>query len=287
MKFICPFIFAVLLAVPLWAKTSYYILPVHLENVHEDYAKVVVQLTSEYIENDGDEVVSNKSNCDYLLQIKLIQKEVGVALAYEKKSKDEEILWSYAHIAYSPEDFIPVVSYVVREMDRWEKEFICGFGFGAIGLIAPIKFVDYNYQPFVQFNVESIKMAADLSIAFLGSKPKGVHGSVLGVSLSVAYMFGHRFIVPYLGAGANYGLVWTEVKKEKETRFGQTIEESVSESVCTPGYFLEFGLSLKMKNEIHVMLESRYFREFNEIKNIHDGTKSVVHGFSVGVKFGL
>ena len=35
------------------------------------------------------------------------------------------------------------------------------------------------------------------------------------------------------------------------------------------------------------MLESRYFREFYELKNIHDGTKSVVHGFSVGVKFGV
>ena len=287
MNFIRGFLFAILLAVPLWAKTSYYILPVHLENVHEDYAKAIASLTKEYVENDGDEVVANKSDCDYLLQIKLIQKDVGVALVFEKRSKDNELLWSYGHIVYSPEDFIPVVSYAFREMNKWSTEFICGFGFGAIGFISPINFVDYNYKPFLQFNVESIKFGLDLSIAFLGSKPKGVHGSVLGTSFSVAYMFGHRLIVPYLGAGVNYGLVATEIKKEKENRFGQTVEETEGESICTPGYFLEIGLSIKLKNDFHIMLESRYFREFYELKNIHDGTKSVVHGFSVGVKFGV
>ena len=110
MKFICPFIFAVLLAAPLWAKTSYYILPVHLKNVHEDYAEKIVSLTKEYVAVEGDEVVPNKSDCDYLLQIKLIRKEKGVAVIYEKRSPEGELLWSYGHIAYSPEDFAPVIS---------------------------------------------------------------------------------------------------------------------------------------------------------------------------------
>ena len=50
---------------------------------------------------------------------------------------------------------------------------------------------------------------------------------------------------------------------------------------------MEFGLSIKLKNEVHIMLESRYFREFYKMKNILDGAKGVVHGFSVGVKFGV
>ena len=75
MKFICPFIFAVLLAAPLWAKTSYYILPVHLKNVHEDYAEKIVSLTKEYVAVEGDEVVPNKSDCDYLLQMSFMKSE--------------------------------------------------------------------------------------------------------------------------------------------------------------------------------------------------------------------
>lgn len=271
----------------LWAKTSYYILPVQLDGVHEDYAEKIVSLTKEYVAIEGDEVVSNKSDCDYLLQIKLIRKEKGVAVIYEKQSPEGEVLWSYGRIAYSPEGFAPVVSYVAQEMDKLSTEWVWGFGFGAIGMIGPVNFVDYNYEPFAQFLMGPVKMATSLNIAFLGSHPKGVYGSVLGASFSVAYMFGHRFVVPYLGAGINGGLVSTEVKTEFENRYGLKEEKTESESVWTPGYFVELGLSIKLKNEVHIMLESRYFREFYKMKNILDGSKGVVHGFSVGVKFGV
>ena len=287
MTFIRGFIFVVLLVMPLWAKTSYCILPVQLDGVHEDYVEKIVSLTKEYVAVEGDEIAVDKTHCDYLLQIKLIRKEKGVAVIYEKLNPKGEVLWSYAHIAYSPEGFIPVVSCVVREMSRWKKEFICGFGFGAVGLIGPINFVDYNYEPFVQYNVESIKLAAILDIAYLGSKPKGVHGSLLGLSFSVAYMFGHRFVVPYLGTGMNCSFISTEIEKEVEKMYGVKAKESFSESVFTPGFFLEMGLAIKLKNEFRIMLESRYFREFYKLKNILDGTKNVVNGFSVGVKFGV
>ncbi len=271
----------------LWAKTSYYILPVQFEGVHEDYAKTIFHLTKEYIENEGDEIVSNKSDCDFLLRIKLILKEKGVAVVFEKMNDSGEILWSYGHIAYSPERFVPIVKRVVRKMNAWENEFICGFGFGAMGLISLNRFVDYNYEPFIQFNVESFKLAMDLDIAYLGSKPKGVRGSMMGISFSVAYMFGRRFVVPYLGAGMNYAIFSTEIEKEVEKMYGVKVKESFSETGHTPGYFLEMGLSMKMKNEIHIMLESRYFRELYKQKDILDGSKSIVHGFSVMVKFGV
>lgn len=190
-------------------------------------------------------------------------------------------------IAYSPEGFVPIVKRVVRKMNAWENEFICGFGFGAMGLISLNRFVDYNYEPFIQFNVESFKLAMDLDIAYLGSKPKGVRGSMMGISFSVAYMFGHRFVVPYLGAGMNYAIFSTEIEKEVEKMYGVKVKEPFSETGHTPGYFLEMGLSMKMKNEIHIMLESRYFRELYKQKDILDGSKSIVHGFSVMVKFGV
>jgi len=287
MKFIRGVLFIAFFVASLWAKTSYYILPVHLEGVHEDYGEKVVSLAKEYVKIGGDEVVADKSKCDYQLQTKLILKEKGVAVIIEKMDKKDKVLWSYGRIAYSPEGFAPVVSYAIQEMDKWENEFVWGFGFGAVGLFTSLHFVDYNYEPFAQFNIESVKLAASLNIAFLGSKPKGVHGSMLGASFSVAYMFGHRFVVPYLGAGMNYALFSTSIEKEVEKMHGVKVKESFSESVHTPGYFLEMGLSMKLSNGYHVMLESRYFREFHKLKNILDGTKNIVHGFSVGVKFGV
>lgn len=111
MNFIRDILFVItLVALPLWAKTSYFFLPVHLEGVHEDHAQTILSLTREYIESDGDKVASNKSDCDYLLQIKLILKEKGVAVVYEKRNKNNDSLWSYSHIAYSPEDFVPVAT---------------------------------------------------------------------------------------------------------------------------------------------------------------------------------
>lgn len=57
-----------------------------------------------------------KDDCDYLLQIKLIREEVGVAVIIEKRNKDRKLVWNYGHIAYEPNDFIPIVSYVSRKI---------------------------------------------------------------------------------------------------------------------------------------------------------------------------
>ena len=105
-----------LLASALWAKTEYFILPVQLQGVHEDYAERITSLVKEYAAIDGYAVVSNKEDCDYLLQIKLLREEVGVAVIFEKLKKNDKVVWSYGHIAYTPDDFIPIVSYVSRQI---------------------------------------------------------------------------------------------------------------------------------------------------------------------------
>ena len=69
----------------LWAKTEYFILPVQLHGVHGDYAKRIVALIKEYATIDGYAIVKSEENCDYLLQIKLIREEVGVAVVIEKR----------------------------------------------------------------------------------------------------------------------------------------------------------------------------------------------------------
>lgn len=100
----------------LWAKTEYFILPVQLRGVHGDYAQRIVALVKEYAAIDGYAIVKSKNDCDYLLQIKLIREEVGVAVVIEKRKKDKKVVWSYGHIAYEPNDFIPIISYVSRKI---------------------------------------------------------------------------------------------------------------------------------------------------------------------------
>ena len=105
-----------LLASSLWAKTEYFILPVQLQGVHEDYAERITSLVKEYAAIDGYAIVSNEKDCDYLLQIKLLREEIGVAVIFEKRKKNDKVVWSYGQIAYTPDDFIPIVSYVSRKI---------------------------------------------------------------------------------------------------------------------------------------------------------------------------
>jgi hypothetical protein len=105
-----------LLASSLWAKKEYFILPVQLQGVHEDYAEKITSLVKEYAAIDGFAIVSKKEDCDYLLQIKLLREEFGVAVIFEKRKKNDKVVWSYGHIAYTPNDFIPIVSHVSHEI---------------------------------------------------------------------------------------------------------------------------------------------------------------------------
>jgi len=107
---------ALLFSSALWAKKEYFILPVQLQGVHEDYAERIISLVKEYATIDGYAIVSDQKDCDYLLQIKLLRDETGVAVIFEKKKKNDEIAWSYGHIAYEPNDFIPIVSYVSKKI---------------------------------------------------------------------------------------------------------------------------------------------------------------------------
>ena len=105
-----------LLASSLWAKKQYFVLPVQLQGVHQDYAERIISLVKEYASIDGYAVVSDRKDCDYLLQIKLLRDETGVAVIFEKRKKNDKVVWSYGHIAYLPNDFIPIVSYVSRNI---------------------------------------------------------------------------------------------------------------------------------------------------------------------------
>ena len=105
-----------LLTSALWAKTEYFILPVQLQGVHQDYAERIISLVKEYAIIDGYAVVSKKEDCDYLLQIKLLRDEIGVAVIFEKRKSNDKVVWSYGQIAYTPDDFIPIVSYVSHKI---------------------------------------------------------------------------------------------------------------------------------------------------------------------------
>ena len=112
MDFIRAFLFVLVsLTSFLWAKTSYYILPVHLKNVHEDYAEKIVSLTKEYVAVEGDEVLGyswnvmsdgEDSDCEIIaLYVRYSKRKSGIGRSlmenamesFRRAGKKSMIIW--------------------------------------------------------------------------------------------------------------------------------------------------------------------------------------------------
>lgn len=104
----------------LWAKPKVYLPPVDLQGVHPDYAERLVGLVRQYVAVDKHVLlVDNAQQSDRKLQLRLIRNQHGVIVAFEmRKSKDDSLIWSYSHIAYDANYFIPIVSRVSKEKIR-------------------------------------------------------------------------------------------------------------------------------------------------------------------------
>ena len=102
------------------AKPKVYLPPVDLQGVHPDYAERLVGLVRQYVAVDKHVLlVDNAQQSDRKLQLRLIRNQHGVIVAFEmRKSKDDSLIWSYSHIAYDANYFIPIVSRVSKEKIR-------------------------------------------------------------------------------------------------------------------------------------------------------------------------
>ena len=107
-------------AVAACAKPRVYLPPVDLQGVHPDYAERLVGLVRQYVAVDKHVLlVDNAQQSDRKLQLRLIRNQHGVIVAFEmRKSKDDSLIWSYSHIAYDANYFIPIVSRVSKEKIR-------------------------------------------------------------------------------------------------------------------------------------------------------------------------
>lgn len=107
-------------AVAACAKPKVYLPPVDLQGVHPDYAERLVGLVRQYVAVDKHVLlVDNAQQSDRKLQLRLIRNQHGVIVAFEmRKSKDDSLIWSYRHIAYDANYFIPIVSRVSKEKIR-------------------------------------------------------------------------------------------------------------------------------------------------------------------------
>lgn len=94
--------------------------PVQVEGVHPDYGERLRVLTKQYVAiDDNVTLVEDERQSDRKLQLQLVRDTAGVVVVFEmRKSKDNSLIWAYRHIAYDPNEFIPIVSRVSKEIIR-------------------------------------------------------------------------------------------------------------------------------------------------------------------------
>ena len=97
-----------------------YMPPVQVEGVHPDYGERLRVLTKQYvIIDDNVTLVEDEQQSNRKLQLQLVRDTAGVVVVFEmRNTKDNFLIWVYRHIAYDPNEFIPLVSRVSREKIR-------------------------------------------------------------------------------------------------------------------------------------------------------------------------
>ena len=97
-----------------------YMPPVQVEGVHPDYGERLRVLTKQYvIIDDNVTLVEDEQQSNRKLQLQLVRDTAGVVVVFEmRNTKDNSLIWVYRHIAYDPNEFIPLVSRVSREKIR-------------------------------------------------------------------------------------------------------------------------------------------------------------------------
>ena len=63
-------------------------------------------------------LVDDVQQSDRTLQLQLVRDTAGVVVVFEMREKDGSLIWAYRHIAYDPNEFIPIVSRVSKEKIR-------------------------------------------------------------------------------------------------------------------------------------------------------------------------
>ena len=114
------FLTILLCAAMLCGCSKVYMPPVQVEGVHPDYGERLRVLTRQYvIIDDNVTLVEDEQQSNRKLQLQLVRDTAGVIVVFEmRNTKDNSLIWAYRHIAYDPNEFIPLVSRVSKEKIR-------------------------------------------------------------------------------------------------------------------------------------------------------------------------
>lgn len=269
------FIVAVLCAA-LWAKPSVFIPAVELDGVHQDYADKLVRWTKGYIENKKDvRVVEYEIESDFILQIKMLRKDDGIVVVYTlMNSKNKKEVWTYRHMAYTPNDLIPIVDVTTMKFGQWNG-FRVGLGLGSLVLTVP----EFAAAPLLDFSFQFLYSNFLASIDFNWGIDEGLGDDdfwYFGIFFSPAYVFNGRYAFPFVGVGAG----WSFMGYKSD-------EYSFSENLSGEGLslFLKTGILFKpIDYKTIFAIDFRYLYNFYEIQKISTKGWMPVQGWSVSAQ---
>ena len=262
------------LCATLCAKPNVFIPAVELDGVHQDHADRLVRWTKGYIENKKDmHVVESIYESNFILQIKMLRKDNGIVVVYSLKNSDDlKEVWTYKHMAYTPNDLIPIVDVVTMKFGQWNG-FRWGFGLGTLGLAIP----EFAAAPSIDFMINFLYSNFLLSLDWnwgIDEKLGDDDFSVFGMFLSTAYVFDGRTVFPFVGPGVGFSYIAYETDKYKFTNSSEGL-------TC----FLKTGVLLKpIDYKTIFAIELRYLFNFFEIEKISSKSSMPVHGWSVSAQ---
>ena len=268
------FLILLLWCVALWAKPCVFIPAVELDGVHQDYADKLVRWTKGYIENKNDvHVVESEKESDFILQIRMLRKDNGIVVVYSLlDSDDKEEVWTYKHMAYTPEDLIPIVNVTTMKFGQWNG-FRFGVGVGALGFASP----EFAAAPALDIMVHFLYSNFLLSFDFDWGFDEGMgddHFYFMGMFLSTSYVFDGRTVFPFVGPGVGFSYMEYETD---EYRF-----ESSGEGLTL---FLKTGVLFKpVSYKTIFALDIRYLYNFYEIQKISSDSWNPSHGWSISAQ---
>ena len=273
MKFCAALI--VLLCAMLWAKPNVCIPAVELDGVHQDYADKLVRLTKESLTDKNEvRIVECGTESDFVLQIKMQSWENGIVVVYSLlDSDDKDVIWTYKHMAYTPEDLAPIADLVVNTK-KFEREgsFKLGVGLGAIGFAAPEFAAAPSVDLVANYLRKNFLLSLDVNWGF--DEGLGDDFSYLGAFLSAAYVFDGRTISPFVGPGA--GLIYLDYDSEKY---------KIDEAPEGFAFFLKTGVLFKPVDYKTVFaLDVRYLYNFCNLEKKSDDGYNNAHGWSASVQ---
>ena len=258
----------------LWAKPNVYIPAVELDGVHQDYADKLVRWTKGYIEYKNDvHVVESESESDFILQIKMLRMDNGIVVVYTlMDSDDKDEVWTYKHMAYTPDDLVPIVDVTTMRFGQWNG-FRFGLGLGAFGLAVPEFAADPSVDVMVHYLYNSFLFSLDL-LWGIDEELADDNFNYFGMMFSIAYVFDGRRFFPYVGPGVGWTVMSYETDEYKFEGGGEG-----------PSLFLKTGVLFKPVNYKTIFaLDIRYLYNFYEIDNISEDSWNSTHGWSVSAQ---